>query len=170
METIRRWHLTDSGMWLTDSDCRRTVTEAADLLGLNIKIDVLMNGRGEIARVYAGDCESNLQDHYDEIQRFFCTRHVPDVDLVLTNNYFKPTEPNCALVQMGMLETIRPGGDIILSYHRPARVRLPLCLGKMGDSGIGGCMYRKQWRIPENVNRFSCLQNIRILQRVPRTI
>lgn len=154
METIRRWHLTDSGMWLTDSDCRKTVTEAADLLGLNIKIDVLMNGRGEIARVYAGDCESNLQDHYDEIQRFFCTRHVPDVDLVLTNNYFKPTEPNCALVQMGMLETIRPGGDIILSYHSPQGCACHYVWGKWGDSGIGGCMYRKQWRIPENVNRF----------------
>ncbi|MCI9121906.1 MAG: DUF2088 domain-containing protein [Oscillibacter sp.] len=154
LETIRRWHLTDSGMWLTDSDSRRTVTEAAEMLGLHMKIDVLMNGQGQIARLYAGDCEHNLQDHYDEIQQFFSTVHVPDVDLLLTNNYFKPSEPNCAIVQMGMLETVRPGGDVILAYNSPLGCACHYVWGKWGDSGIGGCMYRKQWRIPEQVNRF----------------
>lgn len=154
METIRRWHLTDSGMWLTDSNARNTVTEAAEMLGLNMKIDVLMNGKGEIARLYAGDCERNLQDHYDEIQQFFATRHIPDADFVIANNYFKPTEPNVAIVQMGILETIRPGGDICLSYHTPQGCACHYVWGKWGDSGIGGCMYRKQWRIPSNVNRF----------------
>ena len=153
-ETISQWHKTDSGMWRTDADCRKTVAEAAQMLGLNMKIDVLMNGRGEIARLYAGDWERNLWDHYDEIQGFFATERIPDVDLLLTNNYFKPTEPNCAIVQMGMIETVRPGGDIILSYHTPQGCACHYMWGKWGASGVGGPMYRKQYRFPEHLNRF----------------
>ena len=153
-ETIRDWHHTDSGMWRTSGECRTAVNEAAQMLGLDIKIDVLMNGKGEISRVFAGDWEKNLWDNYDEIQRFFYTEHISDVDLLLVNNYFKPTEPNTALVQMGMVETVRPGGDIILSFHSPQGCAAHYMWGKWGISGVGGPMYRKQWRIPEGVNRF----------------
>ena len=153
-ETISQWHKTDSGIWKIDGTCRGAVAETVRMLGLDMKIDVLMNGRGEIARLYAGDPETTLQQHYSEIQQFFATRRIPDVDLLVSNNYFKPSEPNCALIQMGMVETVRPGGDVLLSYHTPLGCACHYVWGKWGSSGVGGPMYRKQYRFPEKLNRF----------------
>lgn len=153
-ETIRRWHLNDSGMWNTESQARDSVVQAAEMLGLDFKVDVLLNGKGQIAELYAGHYDKNFTDNEQEIREFFRSRHIPDVDLAIANNYFKPTEPNVAIVQMGIVETVRPGGDVILSYHSPQGCACHYVWGKWGDCGIGGALYRRQWRVPPTINRF----------------
>ena len=153
-ETIRQWHLQDSGMWKTDSPARKSVVEASDYLKLNLKIDVLLNGAGEIAELYAGHYDRIFTDHFDEIRDFFGTEYITDPDIVIANNYFKPTEPNVAIVQMGIVETVKPGGDLVLMYNSPYGCACHYMWGKWGDTGIGGPLYRKQYRVPHNVKRF----------------
>jgi nickel-dependent lactate racemase len=154
MEMIRRWHLNDSGMWNTDSQARDSVVQAADALGLDFKIDVLLNGKGEIAELYAGHYDKNFSDNADTVKEYFRTERIENPDLVLANNYFKPTEPNVAIVQMGIVESVKAGGDVILMYNSPNGCACHYVWGKWGDTGIGGPMYRKQVRLPEKVNRF----------------
>ncbi len=156
-ETIRQWHLKDSGMWKTDSQARDSVVQAADFLKLDMKIDVLMNGKGEISQLYAGHYDKIFMEHIDEIQEFFCTKYIDNPDIVIANNYFKPTEPNVAIVQMGIVESVKPGGDIVLMYNTPYGCACHYMWGKWGDTGLGGPMYRKQFRVPPTINRFFVL-------------
>ena len=128
-----------SKSWNMDVIGRKRANEACEMLGLDYKIDVLHNGKGEVAGIYAGHYDKNTTAHLDEIKSFFTTRHAGMGDLVIVNNYFKPTEiSNAVMPDTKMYDMVRPGGDIILSSHTPGGVATHYMFGIWGDTGIHG--------------------------------
>ena len=97
IESIRRLHLYSGGNWNVDSMMLSMNIEASRMLSLDIKIDSLFNGKGEIAELYCGNCETIIDTHLDEIHAFYAAEKPAPADLVILNNYFKPTEPSVAL-------------------------------------------------------------------------
>ena len=156
LETIRRFHLYPKGNWdYEDNNMRNIGNQALEFLGLNMKIDTLPNGKGEIAEVYAGHGPTIVDQKIGDVKKFYAVEKPEPADLVIANNYFKPTEPSLANASKGVVfGLVKPGGDYIISYFTPQGVACHYLLGKWGDSGIGGPLYYGKGRIPEHINRY----------------
>ncbi|MDR2356642.1 MAG: lactate racemase domain-containing protein [Oscillospiraceae bacterium] len=155
METIRRFHLMASAVrWDTGLDSRKLTLEAAEMLGLNIKLDALLNGGGEIAKLYAGDCRRNVDNHIEEIKDFYTVQWPDPARLVIANNYFKPTEPGLAFCYPEFWSLVEPGGDVVVAAHTPNGAAAHYLFGRWGDSGGGGLMYTGENRLPDSVGRY----------------
>jgi len=154
METIRRFHLQASDRWSLDAKGRTITTDAADLLGLNCKVDALLNGSGEIARLFIGDCKSNIEDNYDEIKEFFTVERPEPADLVLANNYFKPTEAGVAVCYPEFFSLVKQNGTLIVAANTPNGAAAHYLFGKWGDSGIGGVSYTGENKLPGHIGRY----------------
>lgn len=153
-ETIRRYHLTPREKWNQNLDARRITVEASELLNLNVKFDALLNGAGEIAQLYAGSCRENLEKNFEDIFDFFSADCPEPADVVIANNYFKPSEANVVLNYPEFFELIKPGGDLIVAANSPMGAATHYLFGKWGDSGIGGLAYYGDSAVPERVGRY----------------
>ena len=151
-ETIRGFHTGGTtGQWDLECDGRKKAVEATRMLGLRVKIDVLLNGRGEIAQVYYGDADENTRAHIDEIHQFFLCHSAGTADLVISNNYFKPSESsNAILPGTRAYDMVRDGGDVVLSSHTPLGTAQHYMFGWWG--GGGGLMYKPK-SVPPHIRR-----------------
>ncbi len=66
--------------------------EAARLVGLNFKIDVLVNSFGETAALYAGQPAAVYQLAKTDACRHYLTKMVPNANIVIANTYAKVNE------------------------------------------------------------------------------
>ncbi len=73
IETIRRSHLLQRGRWNKEAPGRQNALEATHIFKLNMKIDALLNGKGDIAQIFAGDPGQIIDDNYEEIKAFYKT-------------------------------------------------------------------------------------------------
>lgn len=152
LNSILRFHAQPGSRWDMGSAARKDILEAAEFLGLNMKIDVLLNGQGEIADLYAGHFEENITSHRVDIMAFYATEYAGKADLVLANNYFKPSEP--VMIDSFLLASVKDGGDFICSAHSPQGCIPHYAFGAWGDTGIGGALYKGPAQIPGHIKRY----------------
>ncbi len=153
-ETIRRYHTQPADRWSLDVNARQITLDAARLLGLDCKLDALLNGKGEIAHLYVGSCQDNIERNYQEICDFFHTQRPAPADLVIANNYFKPTEAGVACCYPEFFSLVKPGGDLVVAAHSPNGAAAHYLFGKWGEGGVGGLAYAGEAAIPRHVGRY----------------
>ncbi len=97
---------------------RLDMEEAADLVGLDFKIDAIMNSYGETAAIYAGNLKSaypaavkDAQSHYDTVQAF-------NQDIVIANTFAKVAECESGL-EIAIPSLKKTGGDLVLIGNAP---------------------------------------------------
>ncbi len=97
---------------------RLNMEEAARLVGLDIKIDLLLNSRAETVAVYAGSLDQayplaviNAQSHYD-------TPQPRGKDIVIANSYAKAAESESGL-EIAIPSVREEGGTVILVANAP---------------------------------------------------
>lgn len=151
-ETIRRYHMNRQERWSLDTVGRQITIEAADMLGLNCKIDVLLNGNGEIAQLYAGNCRDNIEKNYEEIANFYTVPMPEPADLVIANNYFKPSEPDASSNYPAFYSLIKPNGQLVVSAHTPIGAIPHYMFGKWGENCIGGLSYSGERSLPKEIS------------------
>lgn len=127
-----------TGRWDLSVPGQGMAREAAELLGLDFKIDVLLNGKGEIAVLYAGDVSHLAEIHEQEIRDFYRTSYEMDADIVIANNYFKPSEPFLSIAYNGLVFSVKKGGILIVSSHSPQGAAPHYCQGIWGDNDATG--------------------------------
>ena len=129
-----------TGRWDLSVPGRDMACQAARMLGLDIKIDAVLNGQGEIALLYAGEVGLLAEAHEQELRDFYRTPHVMDADIVIANNYFKPSEPYLSISYNGIPYTVKPGGALVVSSHTRQGTAPHYLLGSWGDNGVNGPM------------------------------
>ena len=154
LETIRQFHLYPGGRWNMESNMLAIANRAAELLGLDFKIDAMLNGSGAIAELFCGHWSMVGDNHLDEIRQFFYTKRPPAADLVISNNYFKPTEPAFAYSDPTIFDLVKPGGDIVISSHTPQGSAPHYLFGRWGDNGIAGYLNEGRGVIPEHIRHY----------------
>lgn len=129
-ETCRSFHRSGSeskqkhsgqavGLGLIEGNqLRADMEEAADLVGLDFKIDAIINSYGETVALYAGGLKSaypagviDAQAHYDTVQAV-------DKDIVIANTYAKVAECESGL-EMAIPSLKKSGGDLVLIGNAP---------------------------------------------------
>ena len=140
-ESIKALHAADRlGRWDLSVPGRDMACQAARMLGLDIKIDAVLNGKGEIAKLYAGEVGLLAEVHEKELQDFYRTPHEMDADIVIANNYFKPSEPYLSISFNGIIYTVKKGGVLVVSSHSPQGGAPHYGMGIWGDTGENGPM------------------------------
>ena len=119
---------------------RNDAEQAARMMGLDFKIDVIINGHGEICKLFAGDFEAESRVCCEYAADHYSAKFVPDCDVVLANSYLKPAEACCAYTPE-VIASLRSGGDFILAANSPFGPCVHYLYDKWGHSAPGGLMW-----------------------------
>ncbi|MEG1758344.1 MAG: lactate racemase domain-containing protein [Oscillospiraceae bacterium] len=119
---------------------RSDAEQAARMMGLDFKIDVILNGHAKICELFAGDFEAEFAQASAYAAKHYLAGFVPDCDVVLANCYFKPAEACCAYTPE-VIASLKDGGSFILSANSPFGPCVHYLYDKWGHSAPGGMMW-----------------------------
>ena len=129
---------------------RRDIDEAAEIAGLDVKIDAVVNSWGETVAVFAGAPRPAYAAALEEARKHYLTPAAKDVDIVIANTFAKANEAISGLL-VAFPSVSRRGGDVVLIANAPEGQMTHYLMGPFGNS-IGGKL-RLQMKPPDNVNR-----------------
>lgn len=144
IESIRANH----GLIKTHPDCvgqgkidgnipRLDIEEAAKMAGFDIKIDALVNLRGEITGLFVGDPISEHHEGMRLAREVYATTPAMEMDVVVVNAYSKANE--CAIAPfIGVPSLKEEGGDLVIIANEPAGQMVHYLFGEFGRCGEGG--------------------------------
>lgn len=119
---------------------RGDAEQAARMMGLDFKVDVILNGHARVCQLFAGDFEEEMKDSAAYAAKHYAAKFVPDCDIVVANNYFKPAEANCAYTPE-VIASLKDGGSFVLSANSPFGPCVHFLYDKWGHSAPGGMMW-----------------------------
>lgn len=119
---------------------RADIDEAARMAGLDFKIDVIINERGEISGVFAGEPFEEWRRGTGVGKRTYLTDSPADADVVVANAYLKE---NQAVAAMNIAaHTVRDGGTVVLLVNSPEGQNAHYLYGKFGKH-LGGKLWAR---------------------------
>lgn len=119
---------------------RGDAEQAARMMGLDFKVDVILNGHARICQLFAGDFEEEMKGAAEYAAKHYAATFVPDCDIVVANNYFKPAEANCAYTPE-VIASLKDGGSFVLAANSPFGPCVHFLYDKWGHSAPGGMMW-----------------------------
>lgn len=133
---------------------RLDIEEATRMAGLDIKIDALINLRGEITGLYVGDPILEHRDGVKLAQEVYSTAPAKGMDAVVVNTYAKPNE--CAIAPfLGIPSLKEEGGDLVILSNEPGGQVVHYLFGEFGKCGEG--RLRLPQPLPSKIKRFIIL-------------
>ena len=97
---------------------RLNMEEAAAIVGLDFKIDTLMNGYAETVAVYAGSLKEAYPRALNDARRHYDTASAAGCDVVIANSFAKVAECESGL-EIAFLAVNPKGGDVVLIGNAP---------------------------------------------------
>ncbi|MCB2192293.1 MAG: DUF2088 domain-containing protein [Deltaproteobacteria bacterium] len=128
---------------------RQDIDEAADMVGLDFSVNVLVNQRGQAAAVVAGELRRSHAKAVELAQDCYVTKPRPrDMDLVISNAFVKANEmPIAVALARGALKP--SGGTVVVIADSPEGQVVHYLLGRFG-TGHGGRMHPVR-RLPNDL-------------------
>jgi nickel-dependent lactate racemase len=142
---------TVSGMGaLDDNPRRRDIDEAAAIVGLDMIIDAVVNGRGETAALFAGAPQPAYATALELAKTHYLTPQAKEKDIIIANSYAKASEAISGLL-IAFPSVKKSGGDVVLIANAPEGQATHYLMGPFGNSIAG--QLQLQMKVPPNVNR-----------------
>jgi nickel-dependent lactate racemase len=117
---------------------------AGDAVGLNFKVDCLVNRRGQITNLYAGPFRATHAAGAEDGKEHYAIPHVTGYDLAICNAYAKANESAIALFLSLMLLKPREGTAVLISDAPEGQV--PHYVMRAWGSDYGGRHYMPRSR------------------------
>jgi len=137
---------------------RLDIEEATRMAGLDVKIDAIVNLRGEITSLFAGDPIQEHQEGMKLAREIYATAPAKNMDIVIVNSYSKPNE--CAIAPfIGIPSLKEDGGDLVIIANEPAGQVVHYLFGEFGRCGEAGL--RLPQPLPTKVKRLIMLSPFR---------
>jgi len=121
--------------------------EAAKMIGLNFKIDTIINGRGQPCAIFVGESEAEYHEAVKFAVPHYATKPVPGADVVVVNTYCKGSEAVVGLI-IGIQMLLGKGGDLILIMDCPAGQVVHYLLGSFGAKARGRLFSAVNFQLP----------------------
>jgi len=113
---------------------RLDIEEASRMAGLDVKIDALINLRGEITDLFVGDPVLEHHAGVELAKKVYATVPAKDMDIVVVNAYAKSNE--CAIApSIGIPSIKEEGGDLVIIANEPAGQVVHYLFGEFGRCG-----------------------------------
>ncbi len=133
---------------------RLDIEEAARMAGLDVKIDAILNLRGEITGLFVGDPILEHQEGMKIAREIYATLPAKGMDIVVVNAYSKPSE--CAIAPfIGIPSLKESGGDLVIISNEPGGQVVHYLFGEFGRCGEGKLQLPQP--LPTKVKRFIIL-------------
>ena len=133
------------------NEARLDVAEAARMAGLDIKIDAILNGKGQTTALFVGDPEKAHVEGVKLAREVYITEPVAGQDIAVLNTYCKASEAFLALSLVSQLLR-EGGGDLVIIANAPEGQVTHYLAGSFGKK-VGGRLYFPRTSLPDNVNR-----------------
>jgi nickel-dependent lactate racemase len=131
-----------------------TIEEVVRMSGLDIKVDGLLNDRGEITDIFVGDPIKAYWAGVEVAKEHYATPMSPEKDIVVVNAYAKYNE--MAICMMMALPLVNlAGSTIVLIVDAPEGQVCHYLMRSFGKE-YGGCGYVKRGPLPENLKVIVC--------------
>ena len=135
----------DIGTWIgkfEENELRLDAAEAARMAGLDIKIDAVINGRGETVALFVGDPTSAHIEGVKLAKEVYATQPVEGQDIAVMNTYAKASEAFLALPLSSRL--LQGGmGDLVLIANAPEGQVTHYLAGAFGRKTGGSSGFRE---------------------------
>lgn len=116
---------------------RLDIEEATRMAGLDVKVDTVLNLRGEITGLFVGDPILEHNEGIKLAKEVFATAPVTGMDVVVVNAFAKSNE--CVVVPFIALPSIKEeGGDLVIIINEPAGQVVHYLFGEFGRCEHGG--------------------------------
>lgn len=130
------------------------IEEVVRMSGLDMKIDALINDRGEITDLFVGDPINAHRTGVEAAKDHYATKMSPNKDIVVVNAYAKYNE--MAISMMMALSILNPAGStVVLVVDAPEGQVCHYLMRSFGKE-YGGCGYVKRGPLPENLKVIVC--------------
>ncbi len=135
--TILRDHPDSVGVGRIEGNVPRLdMEEAAKMAGLDVKIDAILNLRGEITSLFVGDPIAEHREGMKLAKEVYATVPAHKMDVVIVNSYSKPSE--CAIAPfIGIPSLKEDGGDLVIIANEPGGQVVHYLFGEFGRCGEG---------------------------------
>ena len=130
------------------------IEEVVRMSGLDIKVDSLMNDRGEITDLFVGDPVEAFRTGVEVAKGHYATEMSPNKDIVVVNAYAKYNE--MAICMMMALATANLGGSTIVFIVDAPEGQVCHYLMRSFGKEYGGCAYIKRGPLPDNLKVIVC--------------
>ncbi len=150
METIEHFHRKEfefrekypdkklTGMGIFDENpLRLNVEEAATLVGLDIKVDALVNMWGETVAVFAGALKPAYQEAVKAAKAHYLMTRPVEEDIVIANTFTKANESIMVGLNTAFSAVKDDGGDVVLIANAPDGQVTHYLLGTFGKTTRG---------------------------------
>ncbi len=162
VETIKAFHRevalrSPETMGLGKTEGNLMYAEIADVVkmsGLQVKIDALINGRGEISDLFVGDPVAEYAVGMEAAREHYGTRPAPRRDIVVANAYGKYNEMAICML-MSMLTVDFTRGVIVLLVNSPEGQVCHYLIRSFGKE-YGGEYYMRMGPPPEGIKLIVC--------------
>ncbi len=146
LETINQFHNqlcrdeSRTGLGNFENNIMRAECDAAgDVVGLNFKVDCLVNRRGEITNLYAGAFRATHRAGAEEGKEHYGVSYATGFDLVVANAYGKANESAIAL-RIALMAAKPQEGVVVLISDAPEG-QVPHYVFRTWGSDYGGRQY-----------------------------
>ncbi len=140
---------------------RLDVEESARLAQLDVKVDALVNGRGETVAIFAGDF---LEEHREAVKMgrtIYETKPLAEPDIVIANTYAKANEAGLGMSMA--TASLKPGGTVVLVVNTPESLITHYMYGKFGKKRGGGLYSERRTQRPANLGRLIVFSPHRVI-------
>ena len=117
--------------------------ETARMVGLDVKIDAVINLRRDPVGLFVGDFVEEFRKGVDLAKEVYATEPAENMDVVVANAYSKANEAVIAVL-IGMF-SVKGGGDLVIVANAPDGQVTHYLYGKFGKK-IGGRAYIPPWK------------------------
>jgi nickel-dependent lactate racemase len=125
----------------------RDFTEAAKLAGLDFKIDVTVNGRGEACAIFCGDPEAEHAMAVEYALDHYATRPLAATDIAVVNTYCKGNEAIIGMIA-GITMLAEKGGAMVLIMDCPTGQVVHYLIGSFGKTVKGRQFQAVDYTLP----------------------
>lgn len=159
MESIEAFHLLEMkarevgrgntvgpGKWV-ENPMVQDFNEAAKMVGLDFKIDTIINGQGQPCAIFAGEPRAEYYEAVGFAMPHYATKPVPGADVVVVNTYSKGNEAIVGLL-IGIPLLIEKGGDLVLVMDCPGGQVVHYLLGSFGKRTRGRLFSAVDFQLP----------------------
>lgn len=134
---------------------RRDIDEAARMAGLDVKIDTVLNGRGQTTAIFVGDPIAAYAEGVKLARKVYATEPAETPDIVVLNAYSKANEAVLAIPLLGGLLRGKQG-DLVLIANAPEG-QVPHYLVRSFGKNLGGRLWSRPTGPLQDINRFIML-------------
>ncbi len=133
------------------------IEDVTRMSGLRVKVDALINARGEVTDLYVGDPVAEHRSGVQEAKVHYGSAMSPNKDIVVVNSYGKYNEMAICMM-MGLSSVNFAKGTIVLIVDAPEGQACHYLMRSFGKE-YGGEGYLKRGPLPETIKVIVCSEH-----------